>query len=70
MDNLEKLKQSLPNVEREILEDRNQFRELYQFAFKYVKLAKQSSMELGTAIECWKICIFFLKFNFCLFHFL
>nr|CAD2170002.1 unnamed protein product [Meloidogyne enterolobii] len=56
-DSSEKLKQLLPNVERELLENKNQFRELYQFAFKYVKLAKQSSMELDTAIECWRILL-------------
>jgi DCN1-like protein 1/2 len=56
-DSPEKLKQVLPSIEKEVLEDKNQFRDLYQFAFKYVKLAKQSSMELDTAIQCWRILL-------------
>jgi len=57
VDSMEKLRKTLPKLEQEAVADRQKFRELYQFAFKYVKLASQSSLELDTAIVCWQILL-------------
>jgi hypothetical protein len=52
---MDKLRQVLNRIERETLEDRLKFRDLYQFTFKYAKSAQQSSMVLELAIRCWEI---------------
>ena len=57
VDSVEKLRALMPKLEREVMDDQPKFRDLYQFAFKYVKLAKQSSMEVETAISCWQILL-------------
>jgi DCN1-like protein 1/2 len=59
VDSIDKLRQTLPRLEQETIQDTQKFRELYHFAFRYVKSAQQSSMPIDLAITCWEICKYF-----------
>uniref|UniRef100_A0A183BYC4 Defective in cullin neddylation protein n=1 Tax=Globodera pallida TaxID=36090 RepID=A0A183BYC4_GLOPA len=48
---------ALIKAEQETVAERQKFRDLYQFIFKYVKLASQSSLELETAVACWEVLL-------------
>jgi len=54
---LPELSTALTKLDEELdaAEGREQFRKFYQFAFKYAKMAKQSSLELDTAIAYWML---------------
>jgi len=55
IDSLEKLKKHLPKLLEEVDSDKEKFRELYQYAFKYAKMAKQSSLDINIAIAYWQL---------------
>uniref|UniRef100_A0A914HAZ1 Defective in cullin neddylation protein n=1 Tax=Globodera rostochiensis TaxID=31243 RepID=A0A914HAZ1_GLORO len=54
---IDNLRTALINAEQETVAERPKFRELYQFIFKYVKSANQTSLELQTAVACWKVLL-------------
>lgn len=56
VDNLEKLKQKLPQLELD-LNDINKFKDFYHFTFNYAKESGQKGLELEMAIAYWNIVL-------------
>ena len=55
-DSLDKLKQKLPSLEREIA-DGAKFKDFYQFTFNYAKNSGQKSLDLEMALAYWDIVL-------------
>ena len=53
-DSLDKLKQKLPSLEKEIV-DSVKFKEFYQFTFNYAKNPAQKGLDLDMALAYWNI---------------
>lgn len=51
---MDKLKQKIPSLEKEIL-DSNKFKEFYQFTFNYAKNPAQKGLDLDMALAYWNI---------------
>ncbi|KAL3091205.1 hypothetical protein niasHS_004139 [Heterodera schachtii] len=54
---INRLRTALLKAEQDTVAERTKFRDLYQFIFKYVKAAGQSSLELDTAVACWQVLL-------------
>lgn len=57
MDNLDKLRSKLAQVEQDTLRDQTKFRDLYIFSFSYAKNPTQKGIELEMAIPYWTILL-------------
>lgn len=57
IDRIDKLKAGLVRAEREVNQNYNQFRDLYQFTFNYAKSHLQKSLDLEPAIAYWNILL-------------
>lgn len=57
VDSVEKLRDRLPGLEREIMMDKNKFKNFYHFTFQYAKEPTQKSLDLDTAITYWNIVL-------------
>lgn len=57
VDDLEKLRWMLPNLESEIA-DKAKFKNLYQFTFNYAKNPEQKGLDLEIAIAYWNILLY------------
>jgi len=55
-DSVEKLKQKLPALDKEIL-DSNKFKDFYQFTFNYAKNPGQKGLDLDMALAYWNIVL-------------
>lgn len=55
-DSLDKLKQKLPTLEKEIAEV-SRFKDFYQFTFSYAKNPGQKSLDLEMALAYWDIVL-------------
>jgi DCN1-like protein 1/2 len=57
VDSVERLRDRLPGLEREILMDKLKYKSFYQFTFQYAKEPTQKSLDLETAITYWNIVL-------------
>ena len=55
-DTVEKLRQKLPSLDKEIL-DSNKFKDFYQFTFNYAKNPGQKGLDLDMALAYWNIVL-------------
>ena len=55
-DTLEKLRNKLPSLEKEI-QDGNRFKDFYQFTFNYAKNPGQKGLDLDMALAYWNIVL-------------
>ena len=55
-DSIDKLRNKLPSLEKEIQEN-SKFKEFYQFNFNYAKNPGQKGLDLEMAIKYWNIVL-------------
>lgn len=56
-DSLEKLRNKIVQIDNDLKNDANKFKDLYQFTFNFAKLPSQKSLDLEDAIAYWKMIL-------------
>lgn len=63
-DTLDKLRIKLQQLESDVLNDINKFKDFYQFTFNFAKNPSQKSLDLEDAIAYWKMILDDKRFKF------
>lgn len=56
-DSIEKLRNKMLQIESELKNDHNKFKDLYQFTFNFAKSPNQKSLDLDDAIAYWRMIL-------------
>lgn len=56
-DSIDKLRNKMLQIESELKNDNNKFKDLYQFTFNFAKSQNQKSLDLEDAIAYWKMIL-------------
>lgn len=56
-DSIDKLRNKLLQIEADLVNDHNKFKDLYQFTFSFAKNPNQKSLDLEDAIAYWKMIL-------------